>query len=358
MKPYTICKKSIPIVLAIFSALAFTSCQKDNPHSFRDKGGKSGNDLVFVAGYESDGVNSVAKCWINDQALTLPAETNGASANSIFVAGTDAYISGNDGGPVYWKNNIEKSLPVKAGAIANAIYVSGGHVYVAGQEVTGAVYWKDGIEIILNTTNLYGDFSQSTANSIFVSGNDVYVAGKHGPNAVYWKNGIEIYLTNLDKDLSLFMDEGANAIDVSGSDVYVVGYEYVLGAFSTSIKYWKNGIGQGLDHSNFQYATGTNSIFVSGNNVYISGNGFNSPLTPSPSNSALYWKNDNKTVLASHNINSFTSDIYAKGNDVFVSGYELDDNSKKTYAMYWKNGTEVKLTDGTRNAAANSIFVK
>ncbi len=290
MKPYTFCKKSIPFALAILSTVAFSSCQKDNPHLFRDKGWKSGNSLVFVAGYESDGVNTVAKCWINDQELTLPAGTNGAVANSIFVADNNVYIAGTDGGAVYWKNNIEKKLVgISPGTSANSIYVSGGHVYVAGIDGTSAVYWKDGTEIILNTTDAYGNSAFSGANSVFISGNDIYIAGFHGPNAVYWKDGVEVYLSNLTVNVPYFESQQANSIYVSGGNVYVVGIEYIVGIITPFGKYWKNGIDETatLNPSNVNTISSATSVFVSGNNVYISEVGFS--LDPNFHHFAAYW---------------------------------------------------------------------
>jgi hypothetical protein len=42
---------------------------------------------------------------------------------------------------------------------------------------------------------------------------------------------------------------------------------------------------------------------------------------------------------------------------VYITG-SVSDNSTKYVAKYWKNGIVVNLTDGTKNASANSIFVK
>ena len=111
MEPYTFCRKSLLIVLSIVSAVAFTSCQKDIPPIFKDnawKPGKSDKPVVFVAGYESNGINNVAKCWINNQEVTLSDGKNDAEANSIFETGNDAYIAGKDAGHLYIGKIIQK----------------------------------------------------------------------------------------------------------------------------------------------------------------------------------------------------------------------------------------------------------
>ena len=335
----------------LIGAIAFTSCQKDDLHKFKDKGGRFGNPLVFVAGSESNGVNRVATCWIDGQEVTLSDGTNDAIANSIFVAGNEAYIAGYDGGPVYWKNKTKINLPTKSGGNANSIYESGGHVYVAGNDGSSAVYWKDGTEINLNITNAKGNFPSSAAYSFFISGNDIYVAGEHGPNAVYWKNGVEVYLSSILSDL-FGVAERANSIYVAGSNVYVVGEEDAAGPPAPIAKYWKNGIEETatLDRSNFDFISALNSVFVSDNKVYISGRGINSDLSSTPA----YWDNGNVTLLPTNGkgFGFTTINIYVKGNDVYVAG---DDGNR---AVYWKNGTEVYLTDGTKNAAATSIFIK
>lgn len=360
MKHYTLCKKSLAIALAIVTTLAFISCRKDSPRLFKDHDRQFGMALVYVAGYEFNGTNNVAKSWIDDQEITLSDGTNDAAANSIFVAGNDAYIAGNDGGPVYWKNATEIPLPFNSNisASASSIYVKGDIVYVAGRDGNSAVYWRDGTEIILNTTNTYGNYAGARANSIFISGNDIYVAGTHGPNAVYWKNGQEVYLTTLNSDL-LNVAYEATSIDVKGGKVYVVGTEDIVGSFSPFGKYWKDGIDESLtlNHPDFDVVSFflKNSVFVSGNDVYISAVGFNTD--PSFHYTAAYWINGDETILPSSATQSYTSDIYVRGNDVYVSGSETNGNTNKTYAQYWKNGTVVKLTDGTRNANATSIFI-
>jgi hypothetical protein len=206
---------------------------------------------------------------------------------------------------------------------------------------------------MLNTTDAHGHFASAGANSIFVSGNDVYVAGLHGINAVYWKNGVEIYLTTLTPDLIGVANFQANSIFVKGGNVHIVGTDAAVGAFAPLPKYWKNGTDEStsLDPSTFFLSGfGTNGVFVSGNKVYISGIGY--ILDPTFQNTAVYWTDGAITVLPKINIQSLSTDIYAKGNDVYVSG------SDGSMAVYWKDGSEVTLTDGTQDANAISIFAR
>jgi len=261
---------------------------------------------------------------------------------------------------VYWKNTTEIHLPFNGNifASANSIFLSGGHIYIAGNDGGNAVYWKDGTEIMLNTTDAFGHYANSGANSVFIAGNDIYVAGVHGPNAVYWKNGVEVYLTTLNSDL-LNAAYQANSIFVKGNDVHVSGTEDIVGSFSPFGTYWKNGIDETLtlNHPDFNVVSVTlkNAVFVHGNDVYVSGDGFN--VDPSFHYTAAYWINTNETILPSSATQSHTSDIYVKGNDIYVSGSEINSNNNKNFALYWKNDTEVFLTDGTRNANATSIFI-
>jgi hypothetical protein len=354
MKHALLNSKSLLLALLI-CAMVFPSCLKEHLHMFKDKKGGFGNAVVFVAGFESNGTNRIAKCWIDGQEVVLSDGSNDAVANSVFVAGNASYIAGNDGGPVYWKNNTEINLPINAGnGAANFVLVSGAHVYIAGRDGDNAVYWKDGTEIILNTTNANGHFPNAAAYSVFVSGNDVYVSGSHGTNAVYWKNGVEVYLTNLTPDIIGVASFQANSIDVSGGTVHVVGIDFAVGAFAPIGRYWIDGTEESgtLDGSGFLEAAVrvSNAVLVSGNTVYISGNGIN--IDPIFHYTPVYWKNGNLTVLPSISGDSYTSDIFVKGNDVYVSGTD------KISAVYWKNGSETTLTDGTNDASATSIFVR
>jgi hypothetical protein len=48
---------------------------------------------TYVAGYEFNGTKNVAKIWNNGVATNLTSGTNDAYADSVFVFGTDVYVS-------------------------------------------------------------------------------------------------------------------------------------------------------------------------------------------------------------------------------------------------------------------------
>ena len=322
--------------LFIGSMILFTSCQKVLPPIFKHDG--FGNAHVFVAGYESNVTVNVAKCWIDGQEIKLSDGTNSAGANSIFVSHNDLYIAGSDNGDVYWKNNEEIRL---SGSTANAIFVAGNKVYIAGTDDMGAVYWRDGTEVLLDAANIRG----SNANSVFVSGNDIYVAGNDGSNAVYWKNGEEVFLTfDLAHGIAGFTK--ANSICVSGNDVHVVGTRIAAASPFPYEFLWKNGV----LNTQQPYGNG-NAVLVSGNDLYVAG----MSESPTQVQNAAYWKNGEVVILSE--TRSFGTSIFMSGNDIYEAGYVYITNAAN-YAAYWKNGVEVKLTDGKNPAYATSIFVR
>jgi hypothetical protein len=165
----------------------------------------------------NEGYVTVPTYWVNSnvQYLTIPSELNvGANfgeASSIAVSGSDIYVAGsvgfangtNVGTPVVWKNN-QATLLAKTsanswmGGYTGSMFISGSDVYISGTVYNGSgmnpVYWKNGAMKYLPQNA--GD---AVATSVVVSSTDVYVAGNDGVDiltACYWKNGTKVNLTD------------------------------------------------------------------------------------------------------------------------------------------------------------------
>src|SRR5882724_1000735 len=174
------------ITFAILIACILPACQKalhfppddttpTTTHSVKD---------IYVAGYESEGTNHIAKYWKNSAPVSLTDGTNDAYAWAVTVAGNDVYVAGMEknhtGGKFiakYWKNGVPVSLTDGSyDATATAIALSGNDVYVGGHvnSPTGNIvkYWKNGTATPLSVAG-----KEAQAFSIAVSGTDVYVTG-------------------------------------------------------------------------------------------------------------------------------------------------------------------------------------
>ena len=101
----------------------------------------------------------------------------------------------------------------------------------------------------------------------------------------------------------------------------------------------------------FSYAT---DIFVEGSDVYIVGCG-NMPGGSYPS--ARYWKNGNPTILTDGSKEAHIESIFVKEGNVYVAGYEKNELGI-LIAKYWKNGVATIISEGTRDEMAVDIFVK
>jgi IPT/TIG domain len=164
--------------------------------------------------------------------------------------------------------------------------------------------------------------------------------------AEYWKNGVPVILSDGTKR------ETTSGIFVSGSDIYLAGNQ--VSSTNSYPEYWKNGNPIIINDS---LGTAT-AITVSGNDVYVAGtlNG----RFPFPFGSmAVYWKNGTEVKLTNGIFNSSASCIAVSGNDVYVTGVEVSNLSgtNVNQAKIWKNGVATNLSDGTTVANVTSIVV-
>ncbi|NJO68360.1 MAG: hypothetical protein HC830_02970 [Bacteroidetes bacterium] len=83
---------------------------------------------------------------------------------------------------------------------------------------------------------------------------------------------------------------------------------------------------------------------------------------------AKYWKNGKEVCLTDGTFYSRANAVFVLNNDVYVAGEinpETDvlklattETGMNKIAVYWKNGTMIRLTDKENDASAASIFVK
>lgn len=186
-----------------------------------------------------------------------------------------------------------------------------------------------------------------TVKTVYVAGMEINSGGKNV--AMYWRNDTVVKLTDGTRDAS------AQSIFVSGNDVYVAGYQDKVGSLLNIATYWKNGTAFPLS------ITGTggpfdvaNSIFVNGNDVYAAG----LERAANGNDVAKYWKNGTPVSLTDGTKDADAQSVFVAGNDVYVAGSENKSVTNNTgIAKYWKNGVAVSLTDGSTSAGASDIFV-
>ncbi len=115
--------------------------------------------------------------WTAGTAADPEILDNDALALDIQVVGDDVHISGNRSGDGktrarIWKNGSGTDLTDgSSSASANSLFVTGTDIYVAGSINTKAVVWKNG--------GIFEELPTGTfpAESIFVYGNDIYTSG-------------------------------------------------------------------------------------------------------------------------------------------------------------------------------------
>jgi hypothetical protein len=181
--------------------------------------------------------------------------------------------------------------------------------------------------------------------SIYVAGYEVSSNGKS--QAKYWKNGVPVIVS----DLSSYNE--TNSIAVSGNDVYVGGIEQIYG--QTTIfngKYWKNGVNTNFISLSNNYLDVV-AMAVVGNDIYFATNEFeNQKYIPK------YWKNGISSALSDGSISEYVTSMAVVGTDVYAAGREDAIYAVQLQkAKYWKNGKAFVLTGGSTNEDATAINV-
>jgi hypothetical protein len=129
-------------------------------------------------------------------------------------------------------------------------------------------------------------------------------------------------------------------------DVYIIGNLSDNTGYARAT-YWKNGSPTTLSTTGMH--TYAYDMALVGGDIYVTG-----MRNLGAQTEARYWKNGTEIPLS--NAPSSAHDIFAVGSDVYIAGYQIP-AGKKTVAMYWKNGTPVITTDGGSYATATSIVV-
>ena len=240
----------------------------------------------------------------------------------------------------------------------NGVYVAGFEFNAQGKRV--AKYWKDGVP-----TNLSNGATNAEATSIYCTDKEVVVAGFEKSSstsakdvATYWKNGKSVRLTDGSIDCS------ANSIFVSGTDVYVAGNLGPFGLMYANI--WKNGISNPIS----EYAGSSTSEALSlygnpgTNEIWVAGSYYDGGIFCCGETHPAVWLGEGNASaiklgdgLGLENTKLGTAIFYPEKGQQYVAG-NIYNTNQKSIAVYWHNLIMTKLTDGSQNAYAKSIFVK
>lgn len=348
------------LLLLLCGTMLLNSCNKDENNLIEPKFDNE-NLEVYIAGY----IGNTATYWKDGVPVSLTDGTTKAEAHSIHVANGNVYVAGyeyEDSNRVakLWINGNPTSLSDSGNfAMAHYVFVSDDDVYVSGFEFTGErgtqeyhsvpKYWKNGIEETLNNEEM-----GAGGVSIFVNGENVYVSGYSFTSEVnlrakacYWKNGNPVYLTdgnfNAEGDYILVDDDG---------NIHIAGIEQTATSDDNYIAtYWKNG--QRIQLTDGITDARANGMFIDDDDVYIVGanGGFNgSNYKP------VYWKNGSLVQLPYQGKSSVASEIAVVDDIVYAVGY-VNKDSGDFLAKYWIDGKSGLLTDGSENARAKALFI-
>ena len=334
-------KKIMLFGIAIVVGILFVTCEQEKDDEKKNVG------KVFIVGMDTDEQGyPQATLWIDGQKQYLTNGGGSACAYSIYVTeSNDVYVAGRDGNDmILWKNGIKDKTFTNIFGGKNYIYSmyisTTLDVYAAGMIDKKATVWINGIP--QDISNGYDVFGLSASSLYVTRAGEWYVAGSAAVNestAIYWNNG------NWNELERITRYHYGISVYVESNDIFVAGS--ISNGASSEAVLWKN-----KQLFVRELGSDANSVFVSGNNVYIAGTGRGGYP-------AILWMIDKETAAAEtipiDGISNATF-VYVKENDVHVIGGTGPGSEPR--ALYWSmSNNEVKLLSDKKSIAVN-IFVR
>lgn len=282
----------------------------------------------------------VTSCSKNDDDdPTPPAEKQ----TEIYTAG---FVLTSDGSTTthlatLWKNGVAQQLS-NTESWVNKVTVVGNDVYAVGREYQGsksvAKLWKNG-----TATNPINSSNNTEVLTCAVSASgDVYILVREWSNIVneykVLKNNIPVALNRTNTNTVIFPYD----VFVSGNDVYVSGSEYSSATNLVKAVFWKNGIISSLSDVAANAQNEARKIFVSDNNVYALG----TEARADGNDIAVLWKNGLPTSITDGTKTGVVNALFVSGNDVYIAGGEYDQTTFNSVTILWKNGTPIFTRNG------------
>jgi uncharacterized protein YjdB len=215
----------------------------------------TGDDHVYIAGYQSDGSKLQPRLWVDGAGVPLGSSDYAyLYAPSVCVHGGDVYVLGVfsanpwflGAGAVVWRNGALHSFAPAYSDIAESIAVAAaGTVYVGGN------YGLIAIDAFANNKTVSysrvldagGRPNYWHINSLHIVGGDVHAAGWQDESAVYYDVGRNKHVLPRDAERNY---AEASCVSVSeNGDVYIAGFDHAGGSDRLAML-WVNGVPESL----------------------------------------------------------------------------------------------------------------
>jgi hypothetical protein len=367
-------KKLYLVVVGLVMVL--TGCPNPNDS---DKNENESYPVIYVAGYESNGTNNVAKIWKSTDdgtTWTATAITDGthragmtgltADSSAFYVFGVE-YDNSDNAIRKVWKSingganwTVTKCNYDRQWYGNLAFFTDGSALYVSGsfEDGTGAL-WKsvdDGANwTVIPFTSGGGDTGTADGSTIYVVGaRERYNNGevlKSTDGGVSW--------VSLTGNLADYTQSFPGGILVNGSRLLIAGSDYN----NNVARIWKSTDG-GITWTTTALTKGTTYssarlAIIHGSTFYVSG-------SESDGTNTVYkvWKSTDEGITWTEtSLSGFVLGFAVHGSTVYALGAELNGNNLEDTKL-WKttnNGTtwtEYAITDGTQNAVIRSIIIR
>lgn len=259
--------KFLPIIVLLLS------CNKNTNYVAADDVFISDN-IVYAVGSTCEGT-SETNCptlWIDSNVQNIGSIGNFNTAKSVFVEGSDVYVTTHEEMKCYiWKNG-EKKIIDDATKLSS-LFVKDRNVYIAGSYNEQPTIW-------INNDRKMLSHETGCVNDILVYDNDIYAVGYLGsvfnPQAVLWKNGKMEKLGNNNSE--------ANAILIHNGSLYIAGKN------NNYATLWINGQSSTLEYKKSH----AYSVALLGNDIYVGGQGFDEDWR----SCSRLWKNGTPLSIA------------------------------------------------------------